>query len=102
MRLRNTISSVELIEVKMPLVHPFRTSFGVEKSTYSILVKITDSEGKIGWGETTISKTPGYSYETNETAWHIQRDFLLPQLKELVNNNNSTSIQEILSHWQGV
>ena len=102
MKLRNTISSIELIEVEMPLVHPFRTSFGVEESTYSILVKITDTEGKVGWGETTISKTPGYSYETNETAWHIQRDFLLPKLQELVKNISTPSIQDILTDWESV
>ncbi|MEX0788383.1 MAG: o-succinylbenzoate synthase, partial [Anaerolineales bacterium] len=33
-----------------------------------------------GWGECVAGSSPGYSYETTSTAWHILVDFLLPPL----------------------
>jgi O-succinylbenzoate synthase len=61
----------------MPLVAPFETSFGVETEEEHIIVRV-DSEGITGWGECVAMATPFYSYETTQTAWHILRDFLIP------------------------
>jgi len=71
------IERIELHQISQPLVHPFRTSFGLELDRPSILVAIF-SEGLVGWGECTADNVPGYSYETNQTAWHILSDFLIP------------------------
>ena len=38
------------------------------------------SAGLTGYGETPVGSSPLYSYETTQTAWHIQRDFLIPRL----------------------
>ncbi len=65
--------------IKLPLVHPFETSFGIQKDKYAVIIKLTDDEGNVGWGETIADEYPGYSYETKETVWLIQRDFLIPQ-----------------------
>ncbi len=94
------LEKIELFDFEMDLVHPFRTSFGEEKANQSIIVKITDVNGNIGWGETVVSKNPGYSYETIKTAWHIQIDYLIPALKEL--NKGSFSIKDVLSNWNSV
>lgn len=42
-------------------------------------------DGLTGWGECVANSTPGYSYETAVTAWHILSDFLVPAIlgKEL-------------------
>lgn len=61
------------------MVAPFETSFGVEREEEHILVRV-EAEGITGWGECAASEGPWYSYETNQTAWHVMRDFLIPAL----------------------
>jgi len=73
------IERITLRYIQMPLRHPFRTSFGQERTRNPIIVAV-QSEGLTGYGETPVTSSPGYSYETVETAWHIQRDFLVPRL----------------------
>lgn len=73
------LDRIELFHIRMPLVSPFGTSFGVETDRDCIIVKLY-SDGLIGWGECVASWEPGYSYETTQTAWHILRDFLIPAL----------------------
>ena len=71
------ISRVEIREIRMPLVHPFETSFGKTAVRRIVLVRV-EADGLTGWGEVTCGETPFYSHETPETAWHILRDFLIP------------------------
>lgn len=75
------IDRIELLWVAMPLVAPFETSFGVETIEDHILVRV-DGEGVTGWGECVASDGPWYSYETNETARHVLRDYLIPLVLE--------------------
>src|SRR5919199_5302008 len=70
---------VELRVVSMPLVAPFETSFGVETVEEHIIVRV-DGDGITGWGECVASSGPWYSYETNQTAWHVLSDYLIPLL----------------------
>ena len=73
------IERIELREVRMPLVHPFETSFGRETEQRTIVVRL-DCEGLVGYGESAAGIGPWYSYETVETCWHVQSDFLVPRL----------------------
>ncbi|MGB8648244.1 MAG: o-succinylbenzoate synthase [Anaerolineae bacterium] len=73
------IERVELRLIQMPLVAPFETSFGVEEVEDHIIVRV-DGGGLTGWGECVAASGPWYSYETNQTAWHVLRDFLIPLL----------------------
>lgn len=78
------IENLEVYIVKLPLVKPFATSFAVETHKEALLVKIT-SAGITGWGECVASPAPYYSYETNETAYHIIKDFITPLLRDMKN-----------------
>jgi len=71
------IEGVELREVRLPLVHPFETSFGREVENRVVIVKVW-GEGLVGYGESAAGAGPWYSYETVDTCWHVQRDFLAP------------------------
>jgi o-succinylbenzoate synthase len=71
------IERVELLEIRMPLVHFFETSFGRTTDRRIVLLRAC-AEGLEGWGEVTCGEMPFYSYETPGTAWHILRDFLIP------------------------
>ncbi|NIO71388.1 MAG: o-succinylbenzoate synthase, partial [Anaerolineae bacterium] len=73
------IERVELRHIRLPLVHPFETSFGRQEERDVIIVKLF-SQGVVGYGETASMAGPWYSYETIETCWHVQRDFLIPMM----------------------
>ncbi len=73
------IERIELHHVDMPLAHPFETSFGREITRPCILVAV-HAGGLTGWGECTAHSGPWYSSETIETAWHVLRDFLIPEM----------------------
>lgn len=94
------LNSITLREVRLPLVHPFRTSFGVEEIKHAILVEVQDEEGNRGWGETTVMNVPSYCYETVDTAWTIQTKFLIPRLASL--NQDQFTIKELFDIWAPV
>src|SRR5687768_10275128 len=71
------ISSVELREIHLPLVHFFETSFG-RTCTRKIILVVARSEQVVGYGECTAAENPFYNSETTETAWHILSDFVIP------------------------
>jgi O-succinylbenzoate synthase len=73
------IDRIELMTVRLKLVSPFETSFSVQRDRDALLLKLS-SDGLSGWGECVAGLGPFYSYETNETARHIVRDFLIPML----------------------
>ncbi len=65
--------------MKLPLVHFFETSFGRIDDKHFILVRV-DGDGATGYGECVAEQDPYYSSETNETAWHIIKDFIAPRV----------------------
>ncbi len=71
------LEKIELFQIKLPLVHPFRTSFGTQTARQAILTKIT-GDGMSAWGECVASMGPWYSSDTNKEAWHVLTDFLIP------------------------
>jgi O-succinylbenzoate synthase len=73
------IERVQLWHIRLPLAHPFETSFGRQEKRDAIIVKLF-SRGMVGYGETASMAGPWYSYETIETCWHLQRDFLIPMM----------------------
>jgi len=74
------ISSIELREIRLPLIHFFETSFGRTTERRIILARVVDSDGAEGWGECTCGEGPFYSDEWTETAWHTLREFLAPMV----------------------
>lgn len=71
------IENIRLHQIQLPLVHPFRTSFGTQTKRDVILVEL-QAGGETAWGECVASEGPWYSYETIETAWHVLTEFLIP------------------------
>ncbi|TMG34240.1 MAG: o-succinylbenzoate synthase [Chloroflexi bacterium] len=73
------IDAVELRVLKMRLLKPFRTSFGVQQDRYPLLVRL-EIDGRSHWGECVAGEGPWYSYETVETAWSILKGYLIPSI----------------------
>jgi O-succinylbenzoate synthase len=72
------VSRIELIEIKMPLVHFFETSFGRTYERRIILARVEDNEGNEGWGECTAGETPSYCEEWTESCWSVLQEILAP------------------------
>src|SRR5262245_59717040 len=73
------IKQIEMRELRMRLLHPFETSFGATQDRHVVILKVSDGT-HAGYGEVTAAEGPFYSYETWETAWHVLRDFIIPQV----------------------
>jgi O-succinylbenzoate synthase len=66
----------------MPLVAPFRTSFGTEYARDVLLVRAVAEEVE-GWGECVAMSEPGYSAEYVDGAADVIRRFLAPAVAAL-------------------
>jgi O-succinylbenzoate synthase len=73
------VRSIELRLVALPLVRPFRTSFGVCTEKVCILARV-ETDDAAGWGECVADVRPEYSEEWNDGAWIVLRDLLGPAL----------------------
>jgi o-succinylbenzoate synthase len=74
------IAEYELRTIELPLVRPFRTSFGVQHKREILLAKITTTEGVVGWGECVALSEPVYSPEYVAGCREIIKRFLIPTL----------------------
>ena len=73
------IRSIELRLVGLPLVTPFRTSFGEMTHKECVLARV-ETDDAVGWGECVAGDEPDFSEEWNEGAWLVLRDLLAPAL----------------------
>jgi O-succinylbenzoate synthase len=69
--------AIELLLVELPLVRPFRTSFGETAHKRCVLVRVETDDAE-GWGECVADERPDFSGEFNDGAWIAIRDFLGP------------------------
>jgi o-succinylbenzoate synthase len=68
-----------LHRLSMPLVSPFRTSFGTEYTRNATLVQVIGPD-TYGWGECVADAEPLYSEEYADGAQDVIARFLLPRL----------------------
>jgi O-succinylbenzoate synthase len=73
------LTGVELRRIAMPLVAPFRTSFGTETTRDILLVHVRSDDAE-GWGECVAMSGPLYSSEYVDAAADVLRRFLVPAL----------------------
>ncbi|MFZ3598382.1 o-succinylbenzoate synthase [Streptomyces sp. BH104] len=76
------IERVELLHIAIPLVKPFRTSFGSVDSKDAFLLHVITDEAE-GWSEFAGDPDPLYCSEFIAGAEIVIRDFLLPRVKAL-------------------
>jgi len=73
------VDAVELRRVALPLVTPFRTSFGTETDRDILLVRVETDRGE-GWGECVAFAEPSYSAEYVDGAQQVLSHFLAPRV----------------------
>jgi O-succinylbenzoate synthase len=76
------VDAFELRRLRMPLVKPFRTSFGTEDERDVLLMRAITPDAE-GWGECVALKEPIYSPEYVDGAQQVTREYLIPRLYEL-------------------
>jgi o-succinylbenzoate synthase len=73
------VQTIELRLIELPLVRPFRTSFGTSTAKSCVLARVETEDG-VGWGECVADEEPGFSSEWNGSVWAVITDFLGPAL----------------------
>ena len=93
------IEAVELRRINIPMISPFRVSFGVEHQRDILLVHIVGTETE-GWGECVAMSRPLYSAEYTDGAEDVMRRHLLPRLFE-AGDVTADHVAEILRPLHG-
>ena len=71
------LERISVRQLRMPLKHPFETSFGRIEDKQFLLVSVS-ADGVTGHAECVADENPFYLPETNATVLHVLRDFLAP------------------------
>ncbi|CAB5045931.1 unannotated protein [freshwater metagenome] len=79
------LSEIELRIIHLPLVRPFRTSFGTQTSREVLMVKVQNENGITGWAECVAMSDPLYSPEYIAGCLDLMKRFLIPALKSKIN-----------------
>ena len=93
------LTGVELRRIEMPLVAPFRTSFGTETTRDALLLRVVTDEGE-GWGECVAMSGPLYSSEYADAATDVLRRFCIPALAAL-DRLDANAVAPVLAKFRG-
>jgi o-succinylbenzoate synthase len=91
------IEHAELIWVKLPLVHPFRTSYGTSHDRDTFLLRVVTDTGAEGWSECAADPDPLYSSEFLDGAQLVIRDHLMPRLTALGDDLTAALVGQALA-----
>ena len=96
-----TIDLLRLHRLNIPLVRPFRTSFGTERTRDLVLVEAVSSDGIRGWGECVTMSWPGYSAEYTDGAIDVMQRHLVPALRDFPSGADPQAVREALDIVRG-
>ncbi|MET7283072.1 o-succinylbenzoate synthase [Kribbella sp. NPDC005582] len=91
------LTGVELRRVSLPLVSPFRTSFGTETTRDALLVRAVGTEAE-GWGECVAMTAPLYSEEYVDAAIDVLRRYFVPAVAGV---DRATQVAPALAKFHG-
>jgi O-succinylbenzoate synthase len=94
------LNAVELRRVGLPLVSPFRTSFGVQTRRDVLLVRVETPYAE-GWGECVAMQEPVYSSEYVDSAQDVITRFLVPRLVAYGPSLTAARVAEALKPVKG-
>lgn len=94
------ISSVELREIRLPLIHFFETSFGRTTERRIVLARVASNDGFEGWGECTAGEGPFYSDEWTDSAWVTLESFLAPLIVK-AEPSSAAQVFSVFRHVRG-
>ena len=93
------LRAVELRRIKLALVAPFETSFGVQTARDILLLKAMTDLGE-GWGECVAGEEPTYSSEYVEGAQAVLVSHLIPRLlgREIASDDVARILRPVHGH----
>ena len=91
------VDRLTLIWVEMPMVRPFRTSFGTQQELTKLLVRV-DADDVVGWGECAAPTAPIYNHEYVDGAAHVIERHLAPPLLA----TREANAADLGALWSGV
>lgn len=94
------ILELELRTINLPLVRPFRTSFGTQTAREVLMLKVITSEGIVGWSECVAMSQPLYSPEYVAGSLDLMRRFLIPALLQ-AGDLTAESVTPLLAPFLG-
>lgn len=93
------LTGVELRTVALPLVAPFRTSFGTQTVREALLLRAVTPEAE-GWGECVAMAEPLYSSEYLEGCADVLRRYLIPAVSR-VKQLDANAVAPTLAPFRG-
>ncbi len=93
------LTGVELRRIGLPLVSPFRTSFGTQTERDILLLRAVTDDAE-GWGECVTLADPLYSEEYVDGAVDVLSRFLIPALAD-AGHLDGGSVASILAPFKG-
>lgn len=93
------LTGIELRTVALPLVSPFRTSFGTQVVREAVLVRAVTDNAE-GWGEVVAMNDPLYSSEYVAASIDVLKRFLIPAVAA-VENLDATKVAPTLHKFKG-
>jgi O-succinylbenzoate synthase len=93
------LTGIEMRRISMPLVAPFRTSFGVQTGRDVLLLRVVTDAAE-GWGECVAMGDPLYSPEYVDSAQDVLRRFLIPALAT-ADRIDASMVATVLAPFKG-
>jgi O-succinylbenzoate synthase len=93
------ITGFELRRIAMPLVAPFRTSFGVESARDILLIKAVTPDAE-GWGECVAMSDPLYSSEYVDGAVDVLTRYFIPAVMG-ASDLDASAVGPLLARFKG-
>ena len=72
------LARIDLREIRLPLVEPFRTANGVVDARRIVLLTLTDTDGAVAWSECVAESRPTYSPDTVDSCWLALTEWIVP------------------------
>ncbi|MET0802993.1 MAG: o-succinylbenzoate synthase [Acidimicrobiales bacterium] len=94
------LHAVDLHRVRLPLVRPFRTSFGEQTVREVLVIQAVTDVGE-GWGECAADVDPHYSPEFNDGARLALIDHLVPMLFAAGDDLSGAAVADLLEPVKG-
>lgn len=93
--------SIETILVEIPTIRPHKMAVATMQTQTLVLVKISTSDGYIGWGEATTIGGLGYGEESPESIKTNIETYFRPLLKSMYGLNMAKTMQTINRNING-
>jgi o-succinylbenzoate synthase len=93
------LEGIELRRIEMPLVAPFRTSFGTQRTKDALLLRAVTADGE-GWGECVAQVDPLYSSEYLDACLDVLRRFFIPALGQAARLDGA-AVGPVLARFHG-